>query len=449
MKHRLSRFSLNTAPTILLLGILAELIAFTAAQGPSPAADLDLVEQKLLEHARKHQFEAIEILQRVVDINSGTMNFDGVREVGRHFRKEFDELDFETRWIDGAAFGRAGHLWAERLGDGPRVLLIGHLDTVFEPHSPFQKFEKSAADQGKGPGSVDMKGGNVVIIQALKALREAGVLNRISLRVILTGDEEKSGRPLDAARQVVREAADWADIALGFEDGDGDPGTAVVARRGSTSWRIEVNGNPAHSSQIFRKDIGYGSIFEAARILNKFREELSEEPLLTFNPGTILGGTTVAWDSEQAQGTAFGKENVIAETTIISGDIRCISLEQLETSKRRMREIVSRHLPHTHARIIFDDGYPPLAPTPGNYRLLEIYDRVSQDLGFGPVKPVDPRKAGAADISFTGGLIEMALYGLGLMGDDGHTVNETADLRTLPSQTARAAVLLYRLSKIE
>jgi len=445
MKKKLTRLLQSATCPLLILGILGELAGFALAQ--TPAAGLDSVEQKLLEHAREHQSDAIEILRRVVDINSGTMNFDGVREVGRHFRKEFDALGFETKWVDGAAFERAGHLWAERLGDGPSVLLIGHLDTVFEPHSPFQKFEKLAEDRAKGPGTVDMKGGNVVIVQALKALRATGVLNRLSLRVILTGDEEKSGRPLDLARQAIREAAEWADIALGFEDGDGDPGTAVVARRGSTSWRIEVQGTPAHSSQIFRDDIGYGSIFEAARILDAFRSELSEEPLLTFNPGTILGGTTVAWDPEQAQGTAFGKENVIAEKTVISGDIRCISSQQLETSKQRMREIVSRHLPHTSAEIIFDDGYPPLAPNPGNYRLLEMYGQVSRDLGFGPVAAVDPRKAGAADISFTEGLIEMALDGLGLMGDDGHTVNETADLRTLPSQTARAAVLLYRLSK--
>ena len=445
MNQKPTRFFLSKACTLLIFGMLVGRIGWAVAP---LAAGLDSVEQKLIEHAQQHQSEAIAILQRVVDINSGTMNLDGVREVGRHFRKEFDELGCETRWIDGAAFERAGHLWAERLGDGPRVLLIGHLDTVFEPHSPFQKFEKST-DRGKGPGTVDMKGGNVVIVQALKALRDADVLDRLSIRVIFTGDEEKSGRPLNLARQAVREAAEWADIALGFEDGDGDPATAVVARRGSTSWRIEVTGTPAHSSQIFREDIGYGSIFEAARILDGFRTELSDEPLLTFNPGTILGGTTVAWDSEQAQGTTFGKENVIAETTVISGDIRCISSKQLETAKERMRGIVSRHLPHTSAKITFDDGYPPLAPTPGNDRLLEIYDKVSQDLGFGPVKAVDPRKAGAADISFTEGLIEMALDGLGLMGDDGHTVNETADLQTLPSQTARAAVLLYRLSRIK
>src|SRR5436190_6961593 len=84
--------------------------------------------------------DALALLERVVNINSGTHNFAGVRAVGDVFRKEFDALGFKTTWVDGAAFKRAGHLIAEHAGPGPRVLLIGHLDTVFESDSPFQRF---------------------------------------------------------------------------------------------------------------------------------------------------------------------------------------------------------------------------------------------------------------------------------------------------------------------
>jgi glutamate carboxypeptidase len=112
-----------------------------------------------------------------------------------------------------------------------------------------------------------------------------------------------------------------------------------------------------------------------------------------------------------------------------------------------MKRIVARHLPRTSATIAFDDGYPPLSPAAGNRRLLALYDRASQDLGCGPVEAVDPARAGAADVSFTEGRVEMALDGVGLMGSGGHTVEETADLRTLPSQAKRAAVLLWRLSQ--
>jgi glutamate carboxypeptidase len=129
-----------------------------------------------------------------VNINSGTMNFAGVRRVGDAFRAELDALGFTTRWVDGAGFNRAGHLVAERTGRGPRLLLIGHLDTVFEPRSPFQKFERLSDTTARGPGIIDMKGGNVIIVEALRALKTAGALDRLSITVVMHGDEEDAGR---------------------------------------------------------------------------------------------------------------------------------------------------------------------------------------------------------------------------------------------------------------
>jgi len=284
-------------------------------------------------------------------------------------------------------------------------------------------------------------------VQALKALAAAGVLDDIRVTVVLIGDEEKSGRPFSVSRRDLIDAADAADVALSFEDGDGNPATAVVARRGYSGWTLTVTGQPAHSSQVFRDDIGYGAIYEAARILTRFQEELAGEEYLTFNPGVILGGTSVAFDPEQARGEAFGKQNVIAEHAVASGDLRMISLEQRDRARERMRAIVADHLPHTSAEIEFTDGYPPMEPTDGNARLLALLDQVSRDLGQGPVTAVDPRRAGAADIAFTTGRVEMALDGLGLMGEHGHTVEEVGDLHSLPLQTKRTAVLLYRLSQ--
>ncbi len=416
--------------------------------GAAAVADshLTATEQEIVQFVDGHNDEAMALLERVVNINSGTMNFTGVREVGAVFRAEFDALGFETEWIEGVAFGRSGHLIARREGRGPHLLLIGHLDTVFEPDNPFQTYERIAPMQARGPGTTDMKGGDVIIVHALAALRAVGVLDDLAITVVMTGDEEKSGRPLALARQHLIQAADAASIVLGFEDGDGDPRTAVISRRGSSKWELRSTGRPAHSSQIFREDIGPGAVFETARILNRFREELAGEKYLSFNPGLILGGTSVEFDSEQARGKASGKNNVIAEQAIVSGDIRTISPEQLIDIQKRMRAIVAESLPHTSAEIVFDDGYPPLAPTDGNQKLLALYDAVSRDLGFGPVSAVDPRKAGAADVSFTSGRVEMALDGLGLMGDGGHTERETADLETLPMQTKRAAILMYRLS---
>ncbi|MEZ4415479.1 MAG: M20/M25/M40 family metallo-hydrolase [Gemmatimonadota bacterium] len=404
-------------------------------------------ERRIVEAVDAHHAEALALLQRLVDTNSGSMNFEGVREVGRVLAAELQGLGFQTEWVDGASFERAGHLVARRAGSrGPHLLLIGHLDTVFEPSSPFQRYQPGPDSTARGPGVVDMKGGDVVIVQALTALRDAGLLDGMTITVVMTGDEERSGRPLSLARAALIEAAEAADIAIAFENGDSNPATAVVARRGSTGWRLDVTGTPAHSSQLFQPEVGAGAIYEAGRILSGFYERLAGEPYLTFNPGVVLGGTALDYDEFNAGGSAFGKSNVVAEHAVVTGDLRTLTLEQLERTRALMRFVAGQNLPRTSATLTFDDGYPPLAPTDGNRTLLSLFDQVSRDLGLGPVTPVDPRNAGAADVSFTAGLVDMAIDGLGPGGGNDHTVEEWIDLPTLSVQAKRAAVLMHRLT---
>lgn len=214
-----------------------------------------------------------------------------------------------------------------------------------------------------------------------------------------------------------------------------------------TAIQVTVTGNAAHSSQVFKPSVGAGAIYEASRILYQFYEELSDEEFLTFNPGVILGGTSVNYDSDGNSGSAFGKDNVVAKDATITGDIRCLTPEQLATTQETMKRIVANHLPGTDATINFKEGYPPFAPTEGNYALLEQFSKVSQDLGLDPVKPVNPSDAGAADISFTSEYIEMGIDGMGMAGADDHTIHETGYLPALPLQSKRAAVLLYRLGQ--
>jgi glutamate carboxypeptidase len=409
--------------------------------------NLNSDERSLTSFIDAHNPDALALLERVVNINSGTQNFEGVKAVGRVFSDELAQLGFATRWVDGGPFKRAGHLVADHPGPGPRILLIGHLDTVFEKDSPFQKFERIDERTARGPGIIDMKGGDVVMIGALKALHSIGVLKTMNIIVVMTGDEEDTGEPLSAARAALIAAGKTAVLAIGFEDGPGDPRLAVTARRGTSGWEVRVTGTPAHSSQIFRDDIGYGAVYEMARILNGFREKLAGEAHLTFNPGVVLGGTSVEFDPAQLRGTAFGKTNVVAEHAVVSGDLRALSAEQFDNAKRKMTEIVGASLPHTSATIRFDDGYPAMAPSEGNAKLLAMYDQASRDLGFGGVTAVSPDRAGAADVSFVAGDVTTILDGVGLMGHDDHTAKETADLTTLPSQTKRMAVLLYRIGK--
>jgi glutamate carboxypeptidase len=428
----------------IVLIIVASGSAMSGVTAQTRAPD---VERAVVAFAQQSRAHAETLLERVVNINSGTMHLAGVRRVGEIFDAELKALGFRTRWVDGAAFKRAGHLVAERDGKTPRILLIGHLDTVFEADSPFQKFERIDRDTARGPGVIDMKGGDVVIVYALKALAAAGVLDGMALTVVMTGDEEDPGEPLDLARQALLDAAGPATIAIGFENGNNNPGSANIARRGFTGWTLRVTGTPAHSSQVFTDEVGAGAIYELARVLNGFYARLSSEPLLSLNPGMTLGGTTVEFDASQSRGSAFGKTNVVAERAIVTGDLRTISADQLAKAKKTMTDVVATTLPKTHGELIFDDSYPPMAPTDGNRALLARLDQVSRDLGFGPVSAVDPRAAGAADISFVATEVEMAIDALGLKGKADHTADETADLKLLPVQVARAAVLLYRLTR--
>jgi glutamate carboxypeptidase len=426
---------------LVLLSILAMGTQTTQAQ-------LSKVEKKVVKNVDTNNQAAMKLWEEVVNINSGSMNFDGVYKVGQVFKARFDAIGFTTRWVDGKPFNRAGHLIAEHKGKptGKTILLIGHLDTVFELSSPFQSFKWINDSTVHGPGVGDMKGGDVVIVQALQALKDAEALKDMNIIVVMSGDEELSGSPLAAARHDLIEAAKAADIAIGFEDGDGRFESANISRRSSSDWELRVTAVPAHSSQVFTESIGAGAIYEASRILMGFYNELSKEKDLTFNPGVILGGTTVEHDADMNGGKAFGKDNIVSKDVVVTGDIRAVSPEQLKKAQAVMMDVVAKHLPKTNAEIKFGEGYPPLAPTPGNYQLLSFFEQVSKDLGFGPVGAVNPRDAGAADISFTSGYVEMAIDGLGPRSAGGHTVNETADPRTIPMEAKRAAVLLYRLT---
>ncbi len=423
-------------------------MVLVAGSGAHAQSSLSSQERAIAASVDANQAQAIELLERAVNINSGTMNLEGVRKTGALFRSEFDALGFTTSWVDLADVQRAGHLVAERKGraGAPKVLLIGHLDTVFEADSPFQKFERLDGNKARGPGVTDMKGGNVIILLAMRALKDAGLLDSLHVVVVMTGDEESAGRPLRIARKALVDAAQGAVAAIGFEDGDGHPDHIVTARRGTTNWELTVKGKPAHSSQIFRDDIGYGAIFEATRVLQAFREQLAGQEHLTFNPGMILGGTTVEYDEAASRGTAFGKSNVIAEHAVVSGDLRALTPEQFETAQDAMKKIAAAPLGQTTSTLTFDEGYPPLAPTEGNAKLLAMLDQASRDLGLNPVIAVDPDRAGAADVSFIAAHVPMIIDAMGLKGDGGHTVDETGLLDTVAIQAKRAAVLLARLA---
>lgn len=417
------------------------LIVFTVS-----AQSLSKTEQQIVATIDADMTATLKLLKESVNINSGTFNIAGVKKVGELYDKELAALGFTVDWIPMPdSLKRAGHLVAYRKGKkGKKLFLIGHLDTVFEPDMPENPFTMLNDSTATGQGVNDMKGGNALVIAALNALHKQGLLEDVSITVYFTGDEENAGEPRAISRGDFIERAKQHEIALGFETATA-MNTVATARRGASRWKLEVEARQAHSSGVFGA-AGYGAIYEAARIINEFREKLSKEQYLTFNPGLFIGGSEVNYDAAAQKGDASGKTNIISPKTVVLGDLRFLTEEQKEKARDTMRQIVSQNLAGSKASIIFTDGIPSMPPTPGNEALVKIVNDVSMALGFGEVKAGNPGSRGAGDISYVASYLD-CLDGLGASGRGAHAPGETINLNEYPKLIKRAALVLYRLSR--
>jgi glutamate carboxypeptidase len=244
-------------------------------------------------------------------------------------------------------------------------------------------------------------------------------------------------------------AARASTYALSFEGSNKHDGvdTASIARRSSGSWVLKVKGKPAHSMGVFSAQSGYGAVYETARILNAFREQVIE-PSLTFNPGLVFGGTNISYAENTATASAFGKSNVIARDAEVLGDLRYLSPEQGERARQKMQAIVTTgNLPGTSASITFRESYPPMPPTEAGRQLVELYSKASHDAGLGRVEILDPSLRGAGDVQFVAPYT-VGMDGLGAQGRGPHTDDEDLEIASIERGAIRAALLIYRLTQV-
>ncbi len=419
------------------------LSSFAPAGFSQPLAS---VKEKLVASVNADEANSTALLEQLVNINSGTLNPAGVRKVADVLRPKFEALGFTCRFIPMEEVHRAGHLVCTREGNhGKRVLLIGHMDTVFEADSPFQRFEQTP-QKTTGPGAADMKGGLVIMLGALKALQENHLLEGSKITVFLTGDEERPGEPLSIARRDLVEAGKASDAALEFEGGvqNGGHDAASISRRSAYQWVLTATGKTAHSSGVFNKGVGDGAIYEMSRILYHFDQDL-REPSLTYNVGLVVGGTQASYDVSTATATASGKVNVVPAKAQAVGDLRTVTDEQYKRVQEKMRQIIGQHLPGTSAEIEFKDGYPSMPETEGNKDLLKSLNKVNQELGMDVMEPLDPSRRGAGDLSFVAPYVA-SISGLGSYGGGAHAPGESINLNRQPDQTRRVALYLYELT---
>jgi glutamate carboxypeptidase len=430
------------------LAVLISSSPIAFAQTPQ----LSPTETRIVQAVDAENSQGIELLRQLVEINSGTKNLEGVRQVGKVLMPIFTDKGFKVRWVPMDEVQRAGTLVAEHPcptpgACGKRILLIGHMDTVFEKESPFQHYVVHD-DTASGPGTDDMKGGLVVMIDALKALQAAGVLDKSDIKIVLSGDEEAAGHPLEIARRDMIQAAKDSDVGLEFEATARFDGIyyGSTSRRGSVTWKVEANGETGHSSGIFGPEMGYGAIYEMARIIDSFRTQLPEQ-YLTYNVGLVLGGTTAQVNPVETGGEATGKANIVAPSAIAIGDLRCLSQEQVDRVENKMLTIVAQHLPKTTAKITFYEAYPAQPPTQGNRAVLKLLNQVNRSLGQPAMPELDPMKRGAGDSAFVAEFIP-TLAGVGSSGAGDHSAKEEIYLPSLPLNSKRAALLIYRLTQL-
>jgi glutamate carboxypeptidase len=426
------------------------------AQNTNSNTALNKEEQKVMDYIDANMPRAIALLKESVNINSGTLNIAGVKKVGEIFAREFEKANFKTKWIPMPdSLRRAGHLVAtigfnndpvgKKNTKGKKLFLIGHLDTVFEPDMPANPFTMLNDSTATGQGVNDMKGGDVVMIIALQALHAQGLLKDADIIAYLTGDEEHAANPREISRADFIESAKKTDIALAFEGANG-LNSVATARRGASGWTLNVKAKTGHSSGVFTPNAGYGAIYEAARIINEFRVQLSTEKYLTFNPGVFIGGSEMNYNSAKSTGTAIGKTNIISPAVTVTGDLRFLTEDQKINARKKMSAIVADNLAGTKATIKFTDGIPSMAPTQGNDKLLEIISGVTKDMGLGATTAGDPGSRGAGDISYIAAYVD-CIDGLGASGKGAHAPGETINLKELPFLIKRAALTIYRLSR--
>ena len=447
----------NLGTVILLMATLLLLhTAVSAQKNKKDTKVLNKEEQKIIEYIDANMPRAIALLKEAVNVNSGTLNIEGVKKVGALFAKELEAAGLTTHWVAMPdSIQRAGHLVGRtpaavanttiKKHKGKKLFLIGHLDTVFEPDMPENPFTLLNDSIATGQGANDMKGGDVVMIIALQALHAQGLLKDAAITAYLTGDEEQAGYPRSVSRGDFIETAKQSEIALAFEGANG-LNSVATARRGASGWQLKVTGKTGHSSGVFTDYAGYGAIYEAARIVNSFREELSQEKYLTFNPGVFIGGSDMQYEEAKASGTAIGKTNIISPNVVVTGDLRFLTEQQKQNARNKMQSIVNQSLKGTKATIQFVDGIPSMAPTPGNDSVRAVISEVTQKMGMGATVAGDPGSRGAGDISYVAQFMD-CIDGLGASGKGAHAPGETINLKELPFLIKRAALTMYQLTR--
>jgi glutamate carboxypeptidase len=366
-------------------------------------------------------------LERLVNIDCGSYTPDGVNEVGHFVTGFLTELgadvdirpDPEGRYgntVVGTFTGRAG---------APRALMIGHMDTVFDPGTVAERPFRIVEGTAYGPGVTDMKSGLLAGLYALKAVIETvGGLPFERLTFVANPDEE-IGSPTSTPH--IRALAADADACLVLECARAN-GDIVSARKGIIDARIIVHGRAAHAGVEPEK--GRNAILEAARIVRDLHALNGRWPGVTVNVGVIKGGT---------------RPNVVPERCELEVDLRSADGAGLDAVEAAVREIIAAtEIEDVTTELEVMAGWRPMEKLERSGRLVEHAQTVAHRLGF---EVHDTATGGASDANTTSGLGVPSLDGLGPIGGNDHAPSEYLDVDSIVPRTAMVAGLLLAIAR--
>lgn len=366
-------------------------------------------------------------LQHLVDIDCGSYTPTGVNQVARWVASFLSELgaDIDIRPDPEGRFGNTVVATFHGPADGPRVLLIGHMDTVFDPGTAAERPFRIDDDIARGPGVTDMKSGLLAGLYALKTIiGEAGGLPFGRVTFIANPDEEV-GSPSSAVH--IRELARDADACLVLECARAN-GDIVSARKGILDTRMTIHGRAAHAGVEPEK--GRNAILEASRVIRDLHGLNGRWPGVTVNVGKIAGGT---------------RPNVVAERCELEVDVRSATSDGLDTVEAAIREVAAAtEVPDTTVDTQVMVAWRPMEKLARSGRLVEHAQTVARHLGF---EVQDTSTGGASDANTTSGMGVPTLDGLGPIGGNDHSPAEYLEIDSIVPRTTLLAGLLLAIAR--
>lgn len=381
-----------------------------------------------IERAEQLMDAYLDDLKTIVNIDSGTFTKAGVDRVAAYLQERFQGLGFSTRFDQQEHYG--DHLVATHQGDapgGPRILLVGHIDTVLPDgeagRRPFAISRRDGARIATGPGILDMKSGVLIGMYALHLLIEGQQANYSQVTFICNSDEE-IGSP--SSRPLIQQLAQQADAVLVLEPGRAQ-GTIVSSRKGCGQYRVEVHGLSAHAGVEPQR--GRNAILELSYQVQKMQALNGTIPGATLSVGIIRGGE---------------RTNVVPDYAYFDMDVRVADQASLKALEEAMRQVTHQNkLAGTRITLSGSLLCQPFERNQHNEQLVALAKEAGRELG---VKIQDVGSGGASDANTTAAMAIPTLDGLGAGGGLAHNPGEYIELDYLPTRIALAAGLIRKLA---